>query len=395
MRIASSLYQLQWLAAIRRQQADLAVTQQQVSTGKRVNTAADDPAGVGQAMLLQQGLDRLANYSVNAETARRRLALEESSLAQAGDVLNRVRELALQAANSTQTDESRAAIAAEASELLQSLLNVGNAQDGEGRYLFAGNQVLSRPFILAGSVQYAGDNGVRSQRVADARTLQENDPGSAVFMQVPAGNGTFAIAADAGNQGTAYWSAATVSSGGIWTPGTYTIEFTSESTWEARSGAVVLASGSFAPGESITAFGATIAFQGTPAAGDRFTVGPAGFRDVFSTVQDFVAALQTNTNSPAGRARFQNLINSNLQNVDQALSHLGDFRSQVGARLAALDQQLENNADVELELSRSVSAIRDTDFASAISRLELQLTSLQAAQKAYARTQAFSLFDVL
>lgn len=394
MRIASSLYQLQWLSAIRRQQADLAVTQQQVSTGKRVNTAADDPAGVAQALLLQQGLDRLANYGVNAETARRRLALEEGALAQAGDALNRVRELALQAANSTQTDESRAAIAAEASELLKSLLNIGNAQDGEGRYLFAGNRVLERPFTLAGGVQYAGDSGVRAQRVADARTVQENDAGSAVFMQIPAGNGSFTVAASPANQGTAWWSSAAVTGGG-WTPGNYTIEFTSATTWEARSGAVVLASGNHAAGDSITVLGATIAFQGEPAAGDRFTVGPAGFRDVFSTVQDFVTALQTSTGSPAGRARFQNLINSNLQNVDQALTHLGDFRSQVGARLASLDQQLENNADVQLELSRSVSAIRDTDFASAISKLELQLTSLQAAQKAYARTQAFSLFDVL
>ncbi|MCL4720759.1 MAG: flagellar hook-associated protein FlgL [Gammaproteobacteria bacterium] len=394
MRIASSLYQLQWLSAIRRQQADLAVTQQQVSTGKRVNTAADDPAGVAQALLLQQGLDRLANYGVNAETARRRLALEEGALAQAGDALNRVRELALQAANSTQTDESRAAIAAEASELLKSLLNIGNAQDGEGRYLFAGNRVLERPFTLAGSVQYAGDSGVRAQRVADARTVQENDAGSAVFMQIPAGNGSFTVSANPANQGTAWWSSAAVTGGG-WTPGNYTIEFTSATTWEARSGAVVLASGNHAAGDSITVLGATIAFQGEPAAGDRFTVGPAGFRDVFSTVQDFVTALQTSTGSPAGRARFQNLINSNLQNVDQALTHLGDFRSQVGARLASLDQQLENNADVQLELSRSVSAIRDTDFASAISKLELQLTSLQAAQKAYARTQAFSLFDVL
>lgn len=394
MRIASSLYQLQWLSAIRRQQADLAVTQQQVSTGTRVNTAADDPAGVAQALLLQQGLDRLANYGVNAETARRRLALEEGALAQAGDALNRVRELALQAANSTQTDESRAAIAAEASELLKSLLNIGNAQDGEGRYLFAGNRVLERPFTLAGSVQYAGDSGVRAQRVADARTVQENDAGSAVFMQIPAGNGSFTVSANPANQGTAWWSSAAVTGGG-WTPGNYTIEFTSATTWEARSGAVVLASGNHAAGDSITVLGATIAFQGEPAAGDRFTVGPAGFRDVFSTVQDFVTALQTSTGSPAGRARFQNLINSNLQNVDQALTHLGDFRSQVGARLASLDQQLENNADVQLELSRSVSAIRDTDFASAISKLELQLTSLQAAQKAYARTQAFSLFDVL
>ena len=396
MRISSSVYQLQWLSAVRRQQAELSATQYRLSTGKRINTAADDPAGAAQAILLQQGLDRLQNFSANAATAQRRLGLEESSLAQASDALNRVRELALQAANGTQTPESRSAIAAEAKELLNGLINTANSQDGEGRYLFAGNQVQTQPFVMSGSVQYAGDNGTRFQRVADARTVQEGDAGSAVFMQIPAGNGTYKLTAAGTNQGNAYWSSATVTSGGPFVTGTHTLQFTSATTWEVRTAGVLVASGSnFAPGDSISFQGATIEFQGTPATGDQFTVAPAGFQDVFKTVQDFITALGTSTSSPAGRAVFQNQVNSNLQNLDQALQHLGNVRSQVGARLATIDQQLESNADVELELSSSLSVIRDLDYPGAISRLELQLTSLEAAQKAYARTQSFSLFDVL
>jgi flagellar hook-associated protein 3 FlgL len=395
MRIASNVYQLQWLASIRRQQATLAETQQQVSTGKRINTAADDPAGAAQAILLQQGLDRLENYTANSETARRRLSLEESSLSQASDALNRIRELALQASNATQTPETRRAIAAEASELLTGLLNTANAQDGEGRYLFAGNLVQSRPFNLAGTVTYAGDNGTRSQRVADARVVQEGDPGSAIFMQVPGGNGAFTVAGNGANQGTAFWTSATATSGGAFVPGDYTLEFTSTSTWEARSGGTVVASGSYAAGQSISFQGATIEFQGTPAAGDQFTVATARFQDVFQTVQDFITALGTDTSAPAGRASFQNALNGSLQNLDQALQHLGNFRSQVGSRLATIDQQTDNNADVKLELSKSLSAVRDLDYATAISRLEQELTSLDAAQKAYARTRSLSLFDVL
>jgi len=395
MRVSSSVYQLQWLASIRRQQVDVAATQQQVSTGKRINTAADDPAGAAQAILLQQGLDRLKNYAANAETAQRRLGLEEGSLSQATEALNRVRELAIQAANGTQTRESRSAIAAEARELLAGLLNTANSQDGEGRYLFAGNQVQSRPFILSSTVQYNGDSGTRSQRVADARTVQEGDSGSAVFMEIPSGNGTYTVSSASSNTGTASWTSATVTNGTPFVPGTYTVAFTSASTWEASSAGVVLASGTYAPGGSVSFQGATIALQGTPAAGDQFTVAPARFQDVFKTVQDFITTLGTDTASPAGRSTFQNQLNSNLQNLDQALQHLGNFRSQVGSRLASIDQQTENNADVQLELKRSLSVIRDLDYATAISRLELQLTSLQAAQKAYARTQSFSLFDVL
>lgn len=395
MRIASNVYQLQWLASIQRQQAELAAIQDQVSSGRRISTAKDDPAGAAQGLLLQQGLDRLENFATNAETARRRLALEEDSLSQATDALNRVRELAIQAASGTQTQESRSAIAAEARELLTGLLNTANAQDGEGRYLFAGNLVQSRPFILSGTVQYAGDSGVRAQRVADARTVQEGDPGSAVFMQIPAGNGAYTVGANAGNTGTASWSSATVTNGTPFVAGTYTLEFTSPTTWQARSGAAVVAAGTYAPGETISFQGATIEFQGSPAAGDQFTVAPARFQDMFRTVQDFITTLGTNTSNAAGRATFQNRINSNLQNLDQALQHVSNFRSQVGARLATIDQQLDNNADVALELKSSLSTIKDLDYATAISKLEQQLTSLEAAQKAYARTQSFSLFDVL
>lgn len=398
MRIASNVYQLQWLSSIQRQQAELAAIQDQVSSGKRISTAADDPAGAAQGLLLQQGLDRLENFGANAETARRRLALEEDSLSQATDALNRVRELAIQAANGTQTRESRSAIAAEARELLTGLLNTANSQDGEGRYLFAGNLVQSRPFILSGTVQYAGDSGVRSQRVADARTVQEGDPGSAVFMQIPGGNGSYTISPDAGNAGTASWSSATVTNGTPFVAGTYTLEFTvtaSGTTWEARNAGGPVASGTYAPGESISFQGATIEFQGTPANGDQFTVASSRFQDVFRTVQDFITTLGTNTNDAAGRATFQNQINANLQNLDQALQHVSNFRSQVGARLATIDQQLDNNADVALELKSSLSTIQDLDYATAISKLEQQLTSLEAAQKAYARTQSFSLFDVL
>ncbi|MEZ5565138.1 MAG: flagellar hook-associated protein FlgL [Gammaproteobacteria bacterium] len=395
MRIGSNVFQLQWLASIRRQQQELAENQAQVSSGKRINTAADDPAGAAQSILLQQGLDRLKNHSTNAETARRRLGLEEGSLAQATDALNRVRELALQAASGTQTAESRSAIAAEATELLHGLVNTANSQDGEGRYLFAGNQVQSRPFIQSGGVQYVGDNGTRNQRIADAQTVQEGDAGSTVFMQIPEGNGSYTVAANVANQGSANWSSATATSGTAFVPGDYTLTFTAPDTWEARSGGTLLASGSYAPGESISFQGATVEFQGTPAAGDSFTVATAGFKDVFSTVRDFIATLSTVTNSANSRADFQNKINSDLQNMDQALQHISNVRSQVGARLATIDQQLENNADVQVELSGSLSSIRDLDYASAISKLEQQLNSLQVAQKAYARTQSLSLFDVL
>ena len=396
MRVASNVYQMQWLASIQRKQTELAAIQQQTSTGKRVSTAADDPAGAAQALLLQQGLDRLGNYKSNADTASRRLSLEEVSLSQGSDALNRVRELAIQAANATQTRESRSAMVAEVRELLTSLVDTANAQDGQGNYLFAGNQTQTQPFATGSVVQYVGDSGVRSQRIGDSRTVQEGDSGAAVFMQVPAGNGTYTVTDNFSNQGTAYWTSATVSNASAWVADTYSLSFTAADAWEVHnSSGGLVASGNYSAGQNIAFAGVSLGFQGTTVAGDQFVIAQSGFQDVFKTVQDFLTTLDIDTSSAEGRAKFQNQLNNNLQNLDQSLQHVGNIRSQVGARMATIDRQLNSNADMSLDLSQSISVIRDLDYASAISRLEQQLNSLEAAQKAYTRTRSLSLFDIL
>ena len=201
---------------------------------------------------------------------------------------------------------------------------------------------------------------------------------------------------NASNQGTAYWTSATVSNASAWIPDTYALSFTAADAWEVHnsSGALV-GSGNYSNGQAIAFAGVSVGFEGTPVAGDQFVIDQSGFQNVFKTVQDFLTTLDIDTSSPDGRAAFQNQLNSNLQNLDQSLQHLGNIRSQVGARLATIDRQLSSNADMSLDLSQSISVIRDLDYASAISRLEQQLNSLEAAQKAYTRTRSLSLFDIL
>ena len=146
MRVSTKSFQMQWLANFTARQVQLADIQRQVSTGKRVTTAGDDPVGAAQIIQLQEGLNRLDSFAKNADTARRRLSLEESALTEAGDLLNRVRELAIQAGGATQTNQVRQALADEAREVRRNLLDLANSQDGEGRYLFAGNRVKDQPF---------------------------------------------------------------------------------------------------------------------------------------------------------------------------------------------------------------------------------------------------------
>ena len=182
------------------------------------------------------------------------------------------------------------------------LLNTANAQDGEGRYLFAGNLVQTRPFVLAGNVHYAGDAGTRSQRVADTRTVQEGDPGSAVFMNIPGGNGAFTVTGNAANAGTASWSSATVKNGTPFVPGKYTLEFTAPDTWEAGTAPCGSRRELTRPANRSVSRG-PIEFQGTPAA-VIVSASRRRARDVFKNVQgSSLRSAPTPTPRPAGNFR--------------------------------------------------------------------------------------------
>jgi flagellar hook-associated protein 3 FlgL len=397
MRVSTKTFQLQWLNSFSQRQFELADIQRQVSTGRRVATAADDPAGAAQMVLLQQGLDRIKNYRANAETARRRLSLEETALDEVTNVLDRVRELTIQAGGAARTAEGREAIAAEARELLANLMDLANSQDGEGRYLFAGSRVQNQPFTAAGgTVSYSGDDGARFQRIGDNRTIAEADAGSEVFQQIRSGNGTFTVDPNVGNSGTAFYKTADVEDPSAWIADTYTISFTAPDAYEITdSGGAVIQSGSFAAGDTLTFNGAAVTVDGQPAAGDSFTVTPSAYQDIFATVQNFIAAMESAPSSPEARALTTNDLNSTLLDLDRALSHMSTVRSSVGARLAAIDAQADNNEELAIQMTQTLSLVRDVDYASAISELEQQLIGLEAAQKTFARTRSFSLFSLI
>ena len=399
MRVSTQAFQQQWLATIQEQQSQLAQIQRQISTGKRIATAADDPLGAAQMVRLQQGLDRLESYSLNADTAQRRLNLEESTLDRVVDSLDRVRELTIQAGGAAKTPEARAAIADEARQILSNLLDLSNTQDAEGRFLFSGNRVHSQPFSMAGgSVTYAGDDGTRAEQIGSNRQVQEGDPGSTVFQAIKNGNGTFAVQPDVANSGSSHYTAAVVADATSWIPDDYTIRFngTGPFTYQVEDGlGAVIASGAFAPGDTVSFQGIAVTFEGQPADGDTFDVSPSSNQDLFKTVQNFIDSLEMPLQGQADYARAQSDLNSSLLDLDRALEHIGTVRARVGARLSIIDDQLSTNSDVSLQLSESLGSVRDVDYASAIAELEARLFGLEAAQKTFQSTRSFSLFDIL
>ncbi len=401
MRISTSQTYQQAISNILDQQAQLIKTQLQLGSGRRLLTAADDPAAASQILGVQQTLSSTTQYQANGNAVRARLGLEESALTNVGELLQHVRTLAVQANNATQTNETRAAIAVEVRARLDELLALANTRDANGEYLFAGFQGKTQPFSVTASGAYAynGDQGRRYLQVGPARQIAVGDPGSTVFQAIRNGNGTFVTAHNSGNAGTGVISPGAVS--GTFVSDTYTLSFTQVLSTDpityTVTGAVsgVVASGTFSSGAAISFNGAQISVSGTPANGDSFTISPSANQDMFTTLKNLAVALETPVSGAAAQAKLHNSMNRALTDLDQALGKVLEIRAGVGARFNAVDNQQDQHEHLSVELQKTLSSLQDVDYAQATSLLNRQLLALQAAQQAFVKTQNLSLFNYL
>lgn len=399
MRVSTSWMQQQSVGSMMNRQSDLSDLNIQLSTGKRINQPSDDPVGAARALDLTHLTADTAQYQRNIGTANARLGLEDQTLSNVTGVLGRVRTLLLQAANGSQTDATRGDIAAEMVQLRQQLLGQANSKDGQGDYIFAGNRTGTMPFVAQNGVSYLGDDGQRMVAAGPGLQVATGDSGSAVFADIPTGNGTFAISANAANTGSAVAGASSVSNPNAnpsaWSGGSYDIVFTAADAYEVRDGAgTVLDSGTYDAGNggSVTFRGAQVAFSGTPDAGDTFALGASAKQDVFTTLGNIIDTLRQ---PDGGGADMQNNINTQFANLDQAIDNISRTRGMVGARMNALDQQRGLNDDLTLQYKSALSDVQDLNYYDAISQLGAQTTALQAAQQTFTRIQGSKLFDYL
>lgn len=193
MRISTQMMQRLAVGSILDRQASLSQTQQQLATGRRFLTPSEDPSGSMQVLMNNQRLSTTTQYQTNADRATSRLELEESTLAAAGNSLQRIRELTVRSQNGLLGKTERDAIATEVDQRLAELMDLANNKDGSGEYLFSGFQGNTEPFVNTGPgvYSYQGDQGQRKLQVSPTRQVPTSDPGSALFVDLPySGGGT-------------------------------------------------------------------------------------------------------------------------------------------------------------------------------------------------------------
>jgi len=401
MRLSTAGMHRNSIEAILEHQFKLAKTQQQITTGKKFQTAAEDPIGATRAAGLDRTLADNAQYERNSNIIESRLGYEEQSLADATSLLQYVRDRALQGANSTLGPPERRMLANDIRQQLAELLDVANRDDSNGEYLFAGTSTATRPFALGTTgVNYQGDLTNRVIRISGSQALADGHNGADVFMNIAERNGVFRTSVNPANTGSGSIDVGTVTNRAAWVPDNYTLQFTTATDWQVVDDTLpapnVIATGSgFVSGQSISFLGISVAVQGTPAANDSFDIRPAQDIDVFAMLDDLATTLEGGPTGTSSNAEFKTNIGAAIANIDQALERFVSVRAEVGARLSAIDQAAATRESEAVDLQGLLADLRDVDYAQAISLLNQQYAGLQAAQAAYSKFAQMSLFDYL
>lgn len=394
MTISTLTFQTNALAEMEALQTALTQTQTELSTGSKLPNAAANPAATEQVNQLKMTLAASQQYVGNGTAASANLQLEQSALTSATNTLQSARDLAVEANNSALSLADRQDIATQLEQLQNALLGAANSTDPAGNYLFAGTASGTQPFAkTSGSVSYQGDSQVNQVQIAPDQSISAGDAGNAVFMNIPAGNGTFTTGAAGANTGSGSIDPGSVTNAAAWVPDTYTIAFTSPTQYQVTNSAgAVVASGTYTSGTAIVFKGIQTTISGAPAAGDQFTVAPAGKASVFSTIANLIATLNSSSLS-SGQVTTQ--IGTALQQIDNALSGFGYVQASVGGRLNAVTTAANSAQTTQTQLQGAVSTLSSTDYAAAATQLSTEELALQAAQQSYASIAKLSLFNYI
>ena len=523
MRVSTAQIFQQGLDGILRQQGRLNATQLQLSTGRKINSPSDDPVGAARLQEIERAVQVQEVYDRNVSRTRQRLQVEESAIKDAGNLIQRVRELTVQASNAPLSDGDRGQIAVELRQRLDQLVALANTRDGDGEFIFAGAQAGTRPFVnQGGEITYQGDSIQRELSIGPGITMRDGDTGDKVFMGIRDGNGVVSAGQVAGNTGSGYIAVENAVTRASYPSERLIVEFTSDTEFDVRNsdgdivdsfqgeifssgdpivlpngvsftlatvpedpdapvgpsagdrfsitvntdtnavveagqaadntGEVQLAINSavaapgydlgdyrlefdsedtfrirdlgdgpgtaddfflipldsaigpdaddntvraFESGEIISFNGVNLTLRGNPAEGDEFTVQPAQNQSVFATLSDLIGALESGSGTPADAAVQRQGIDDALARLDRIETRFLEVRSDIGGRLNTLDSVEDTIAEQSLSLETLVSDIRDLDYAEAITRLQKELVTLQAAQQSFARIQGLSLFQFL
>ncbi|TXI73739.1 MAG: flagellar hook-associated protein 3 [Limnohabitans sp.] len=396
-------------------QSKLATLQENLTSGKRVVKASDDPTAAAQA---ERSLTRLARIAADQralEAQKNTITVGESTLGDITDALQRFRELTVNAGSGTLTTSERKTIAVELTGLREQILSYANRKDNNGQPLFAALGSALNPFsgpqptVPGPDYQFLGLPG---QPASSETAIPGALDGESAFMlqtrrdgaynvnvtNVPAGyidpsrtlqTGNVAVVDNSLLTGLGY----TITVNSVSTAaGTTTVDYT---VTDSAGNPPINNTASFSATLNPPTFsvpdmpGMTLQITGTATAGDVISLKPSP--SIFSVLDDAIRDIGGAVN---GNAAAQ-AVSQALHNIDIGMGRIHAVRGQAGDLLNRADRISDNQDMRSVQLEADRSRAEDLDMIKGVSDFQNQQTGYQAALQSYAQMQKLSLFNYI
>jgi len=390
-------------------------TLERLSSGLRINRAADDAAGMAVSEKMRTQVRGFTQAIANAQDASNFIATAESGLDQTTQILQRIRELSIQSASDTLVNSDRKKIQVEVNQLIQELDKIAETTEFNTRALLDGSLEQAaaaedatldiKSNIRVGDGTFRDMLGAVSIGVTAAQdaaftvTVLQNASGAALGF-TGANGGASALAVPDGafvlevrssrNDAVAYLNVGTGAAGASLDLSTGTLFTTVASSITNSLGAAVTATVAFNAGAALSAddVGKTATFQviaqREAVAQDNaltFHVGANEGQFLKMGVQDMRAqALRVEgldlfgSTDAESRLRAQNAIGV----MDQALEYVANVRSRLGAMQNRVEYRIANMQVARENLAAAESRIRDADIAAETANLTKAQILVQA-----------------
>lgn len=431
MRISTPQFNYNSMEGVRKHAEDLYSVQAKLSSGQRVMTPGDDPVAAARIYRIQSTMKQIEQYNSNGDFAKQRLNLEDASLSDFTDVLQRIRELSILGMSDTQNLNGRQAVAAEMSGLLENLKSIANTQDSNGEFIMSGDKSNTAPYqqvTLANVTTLSTGSGT----TLGAPTVGVTAPPALVgntttpvayFTVVPTSGTAVSIKTMDGNTVNVTTTSANQVvdnfNGKVYTLNTATngYEDANGQPLYAYFGANV---GSrylqIAPDDDnidpnndrgdpsririsdngARAFGSYSQTSSTPWAPAYSQTGnPQMNYNIFDTVREMINQLNTGSTGTPAIASNVTKMDELVAELDTTMKSVSNTRTEVGARLQRVDMQNSMNQDFKLGLTDNLSKLRDQDMVSGISDYQKILSGLQMSQLTYSKISELSLFNYI
>lgn len=420
MRISTNEFFLGTLNDMLAQESTVSNLNQQIASGQLVVNATDNPSAAAAILDTSNQIGEISTNVNNAQAVSSTMNETLSVLNQVDNLLNQVQSTALQGATATASSNDRAALANAVQDSLQELVQLANTQLSNGQFIFAGSQTTNAPFQTTptGQVVFKGDAGVNQIEIGPSLLVPVAVSGQSVFMQVPDGNGSFAVAASGTNTGTGV-----AALGGVLNSALVNTEHLANTQFEvsftAGAGSTLnysIASGKGAPGSvsfiassgtvasgvynsssaALSFGGMDISFTGTPAAGDHFMVRTSQTTSAFQALQNVITALQAPVDGASGtRARADQLIQDALATLNQVHTNILSAEASLGTSLSEINAVQNQDNAVTTTDQASLANIQSASLPQVMTQFSEGVTALQAAQAAFGKISGLSLFKYI